>query len=756
MDATAVWRVNLMKTSTRTPWFALAIVLFGCCGTLALLGRSEDSLPSVFELPSLQARYLELQQPVHELLTQGKYEQAERRCLAAVRLLPQAPEAYYNLACAQARQGKREQAMRSLARAVENGFRQSEWMSKDPDLENLRVDPQFASLVEKAQRIEDRQPTGLHYKVSPSVVQEGKAWVRDGNTAWGARTGLFYVLFAFPGRSASPTAEASPSAETGTPSERPKDADSAGQKKDGGSSSTETIVGTERPPVIMGHGEVGDLLRGWFAEGTAAGHTGDLYDNHDDGHSRLRGQDFPQLAAIQFDPSVKRQKLHVGLQSHFLYSAVTFGNSSMAKVSSPFWRSMPRLAYADPRGLAILANQYANNHLYVYPEHRDHDPGHNGGGGYGDVFCTNTPYVIISQGSSGSDRPFLHALACTLAAFRPEVKQALVRHRLLAPTLQLIFRSCNAPLESPRDYLTGRAHPTVFRGEDVDVKKMIIMAHEMRSETIPPLVGLKVLEEDEAVVGRDYFHHGPGERLFNSREVIARVVRSTKYTRRLVVSAEGSLDPNQRALTWHWSVLRGDANKIRIRPLNPAGSVVQLTVPYHPRRPVEPGSDLESNRVDIGAFVHNGKYFSAPAFVTFFTLDNEQRVYSDDGLIQSVTYTDPAHKANYVDPVIDTPKHWRDEYHYDAERRLIGWTRHRGPATEDFNADGALVTLRDELGRPTTAIPVVYEAVASEGKPAVLRQRLGDKLLRYEYASEQDRVGRVRERDEAPKGEPNS
>src|SRR5262249_3375063 len=39
----------------------------------------------------------------------------------------------------------------------------------------------------------------------------------------------------------------------------------------------------------------------------------------------------------------------------------------------------------------------------------------------------------------------------------------------------------------------------------------------------------------------------------------------------------------------------------------------------------------ESNRVDIGAFVHNGTYYSAPGFVTFSYLDNESRTYDDRG-----------------------------------------------------------------------------------------------------------------------------
>ena len=57
------------------------------------------------------------------------------------------------------------------------------------------------------------------------------------------------------------------------------------------------------------------------------------------------------------------------------------------------WRSQARLALSKPRTAALLFLQYRGNHLYLYPEHRDHDPGHNGSGnGYGDVFAVNDDF----------------------------------------------------------------------------------------------------------------------------------------------------------------------------------------------------------------------------------------------------------------------------------------------------------------------------------------------------------------------------
>lgn len=43
---------------------------------------------------------------------------------------------------------------------------------------------------------------------------------------------------------------------------------------------------------------------------------------------------------------------------------------------------------------------------------------------------------------------------------------------------------------------------------------------------MPALVRLKVLEEDLGEPGRDYFHPGPGEQLFNTPGAISRVYSS--------------------------------------------------------------------------------------------------------------------------------------------------------------------------------------------------------------------------------------
>jgi len=400
----------------------------------------------------------------------------------------------------------------------------------------------------------------------------------------------------------------------------------------------QTTAPATTQPIYTGKSPAGELLKKWWAEGTAAGNIGDLYDNRDRTHSELNRGPFPQLGKYVYPKEVLDRKGDWAAQNTLL-PGIVFGNSSTsASVTSG--GSNPRSYYVNPRGLAFLFTQYTRNNLYIYPEHQDHDPGHNGvGGGYGDVYPTNTPYLIISQGSSGSDQPFMKAVPMTLAAFRPDVKQKLAKGGLLMPTVQMILRSCANNVKAPEDYLTGAAHPTVFEGGNVDELKMVQLAHEISEDKVPPIALLKVIEEDTFKNGVDYFEpEGVTEVLADTPCAVSRIWRATAGKRRMVVSAEQSGDLNKRPLKFHWSVLRGDEKRVTIKPLNEAGSRVEITVHYPERRAVWPGSAIESNRVDIGAFVNNGAYWSAPSFVTFFGLDWEGRKYDERGRVAEVGY----------------------------------------------------------------------------------------------------------------------
>ena len=124
------------------------------------------------------------------------------------------------------------------------------------------------------------------------------------------------------------------------------------------------------------------------------------------------------------------------------------------------------------------------------------------------------------------------AVAATLAAFRPDTKRFLARSGTLMPAVQMIMRACGKHLAQPEDYLGGAAHPIVFQSANLDAEAMVRMAHDMPSNSVPPVVQLEVVEEDHPVAGRDYFDlpAGDREKLFDTPCAIARVCRSTRST----------------------------------------------------------------------------------------------------------------------------------------------------------------------------------------------------------------------------------
>ena len=635
---------------------------------------------SVFQKPARVVTAGQLLGAAAQAVQQKKLAEAETICARAQQIAPFFPLTSYNLACFQALRGKKEEALASLEKAISAGFANVPHMLKDEDLASLRGDPKFIELVEKAKEVAANPPA---MKVEATKIETGVATVTKANAAYDPQVNQVRVFFE--------PAEA--------PSEAPKE-------------------------IIKGHGDVGKKLNEWFAAGTAAGNAGDLYDNCDRDHSNMDYNSFPTLTRIEYDEATGKQTGYgVQLTNLFFMPGLhgVIGNSSTAQTAGPGWRSNPRLAYTRRGGIEALLAQYLSNHLYFYPEHRDHDPGHNGkGDGYGDVYAANLPYVITSQGSSGSDRAFMDAVACTLAAFHPDVKQKLVEKKMLMPAVQYIFRRSNKPVQTDDDYLSGVAHPTVFESGNLDVLRMIELAHSFTPESLPPLAMIKVEAEDQPQLGVDYFDIGEREKLFDTPFCTARIWRSTQQKRKYKLTTKG-VDLNNKTLVYHVKVLRGDPSKIDIKILEEGPAAAEITLAWQGRGPILPNSKMESNRIDIALFTHNGDHYSPPAFFSVNTLDSEAREYDDQGRIKSVTYTGANEKGNYVDPAFDIPKSWRDEYRYDGDK-LLGWTRIRGDKSEEFTADGKLIVEKDDEGNPLKTTTVRYVPKPRPNSTPVLEQ----------------------------------
>jgi hypothetical protein len=224
---------------------------------------------------------------------------------------------------------------------------------------------------------------------------------------------------------------------------------------------------------------------------------------------------------------------------------------------------------------------------------------------------------------------------------------------LIAPTVQMVYRRARRGVLSREGYHSGLAHPTVFDAKDIVLGRMVSLANAISPETVPPMVRLSVVEESvdaEENAADDTLD----ERLFDTPSAIARVWRSPAWRRSMIVSADSTRDPNGRKLTFTWAVLRGDPAHTRVEPLTPDGSRARITVEWQAPRPVPGHTDILSSRVDIGVFVHNGVFDSAPAFISLLLPRHEERTYdtAPNAVKRLVKKRQALGQGAYVDPLI--------------------------------------------------------------------------------------------------------
>ena len=66
-----------------------------------------------------------------------------------VRREPRNPNAYYNLACSHALNGRADRAAAAIEKAIALGYRDFKWLDRDPDLRTLRQHPSYGRIKRK-------------------------------------------------------------------------------------------------------------------------------------------------------------------------------------------------------------------------------------------------------------------------------------------------------------------------------------------------------------------------------------------------------------------------------------------------------------------------------------------------------------------------------------------------------------------------------------------------------------------------------
>ena len=83
----------------------------------------------------------------NNLTLKGRYAQGLQIDKRLIQLRPSDALAHYNLACSYALLKRPDQAVKTLRRAVELGYRDFRYMREDHDLDSIRHHPQFRKLL---------------------------------------------------------------------------------------------------------------------------------------------------------------------------------------------------------------------------------------------------------------------------------------------------------------------------------------------------------------------------------------------------------------------------------------------------------------------------------------------------------------------------------------------------------------------------------------------------------------------------------
>ncbi len=641
----------------------------------------------IFAMPTVGAQL----QLVMKALSIKRFKDAETGLNNIIKTFPWYAGGHYLLASLMSIQSRNDEAFKALETAIDKGFSNQSALYKDPNLAPIRKDKRFGKLAEKLITKLAETQSNNQAIVAPQPIVNGNAIISSKNTTWDQRFSVLKSYFKFNSRKVA----------------------------------SSTVINRKDPAAKK--------LNELFQRGLAAGNTGDLYDNRDRRHSNLSKKEFPQLSFTQYGDLAKLKNTDYGLNTRIVFNAPTIGNSSTALNSGPFWRSQARLGYTSPGGPQKLFLQYLSNHLYIYPAVRDFIPKN------GDLLPANSPYMIVTEGKSGSDRPFMKATASILAAFKPGVKDTLIKTNKLIPAVQMIFRKGQSGVHTKEAYLTSKAHPAVFSGKNINLIKMITLANNLEAEDVPPMVHLTVQKESGPREGIDSFAKDLPELLFNTPASIARIIRNTAFEKRLVVSTEKTRNPDSAPLSFKWVILQGDPDRIEIKKQDKVGSIAEIRIKWHdtfssPGRP-----DITTNRVEIGVFADNGKELSAPSFINILYPKTQVRKYDASGKIRSIDHQNK--KDQYSDPRLFPKRNWRDEYSYDAAGKLTGWSRTRKSKTTEFSRHGAIITQKDNLGRPLKAEQIGYLYTRDKkGRMAVTEKPLG-KFLEYQYLTDKDTQG---------------
>jgi hypothetical protein len=351
-----------------------------------------------------------------------------------------------------------------------------------------------------------------------------------------------------------------------------------------------------------------DQINLWYRNGDAAGLTQDTFRSFDKGHSGIRASAYPQIniEAVVSDlgppwENIFRPRVTMGVQSFGID-----GKSVVEARSRAVIRSFYELGGAAQPFQRFYRLFYENNFLFVAPAVGSFSQGN-------DAFAFLSPFYLHSIGASGSDARLLKPLIFASAALPPNLKTRLLRAGLFVPTLMYLFKSHIADdIKATEAHVPAYTLPAEadddFEGPTPFLDGLLNSAHSLTH--IPPVCRLRMIDfAIEAEGDHDYGHAAYCE--YNTYAFSGALRPGQAFVMTIDLRFSWT-DENCPIVAYQASVLRGDAS---IEPLNGEKSMFRIRIPWMPT------NNRNNLRTDVLLLVHDGSYYSAPAYLSVRHLD---------------------------------------------------------------------------------------------------------------------------------------